>query len=115
MTNLSIDAKYNAATVEMATRIQTREIVLLSYLAVAATLISISVTSTEFRLICLAVPYLSLAASALNAHHDSIIGLLSSYMKKLEENSSSDEWHTDQEYIGNALIARKVRDISAVF
>ena len=110
------NARYNAAGAELASRIQTRETVLMSYIALSATLLTISVAFDNAVLLSLGIPYLAVAASLINAHHDAIIGLLSGYMKDLEVGYSSGtpRWHTDTIYIGAALKARIVRDFAVI-
>jgi hypothetical protein len=109
---LTEDAKYMSAGRELATRIQTREFTLFSYIGFSGTLLSISLAYENVSLMCIAIPYLALAASLLNAHHDVIIGLLSRYMKELESGSSI-SWHTEKRFIGKALRARMIRDVAA--
>ena len=110
------NARFSAAVQEIVVRIQTRETVLLSYMGLSGTLLSIGVANQTYQNILLSIPYLALAASLLSAHHDIIIGLLHKFVTELTISAPFPNWHKEEDgFIKNALRARTIRDVGALF
>lgn len=114
--------QYAGAWGEISARIQARDRVLLTYISFTATLVGVSFAKSDFSLIAIVVGYFSLAMALLSRHHDLIIGLLSEFQLSLvgvkeqfkeDENINYKPWH-HQDFLGKALKARTIRDISQI-
>ncbi len=105
---------YTVAGQELAQRINTREVVLLSYLGLSATLLSLSLAYPTGRLLSLAIPYLGIACAALSAHHDVNIGLLSEYMRQLSQGANVIGSHSDPAFRSLFLRARMIRELASL-
>ena len=108
------DARFITLGPEVGARIQARELVLLSYMALAGTLLSASLTGDRVEL-ALAIPYIALASSLITMHHDLIIGVISDFMRDLSKDSSGHLWHHDPNFLPRALRYRTIRDLGVGF
>jgi len=109
------DARYITLGPEVGSRIQSRELVLLSYMALSGTLLSAALTSSNRVEFAIAIPYLALASSLIGMHHDLIIGVLSDFMREMSRDSTGPRWHHDRAFLPRALKFRTIRDIGAGF
>ena len=112
---VSEEARFITLGPEMGSRIQSRELILLSYMAVSGTMLSAALTNPDRVEFALAIPYLALASALLGMHHDLIIGVLSDFMKELSRNSAGALWHHEPNYFPRALRFRTIRDLGAGF
>jgi hypothetical protein len=112
---ISDDARIISLGPEVGSRIQARELVLLSYMALAGTLLSASLVSGDRVELALAIPYIGLASSLITMHHDLIIGVISDFMKELSKNSTGPLWHHDPNFFPRALRYRTIRDFGVGF
>src|SRR3954470_1786384 len=100
---VSEDARFLALAPELAARIQAREFVLLSYMAVAPTLFSPALTHPDGAALALAIPYIALAISLIVTHHDLVVGVLSDFMRELSKNTVGPRLHHDAEFMDRVL------------
>jgi hypothetical protein len=112
---VSEEARFITLGPEVGSRIQSRELVLLSYMALSGTLLSASLTSSNRVEFALAIPYLALASSLIGMHHDLIIGVISDFMKALSRDAAGPRWHHDPAFLPRALRFRTIRDLGAGF
>jgi len=112
---ISYDARLITLGPEVGSRIQARELVLLSYMALAGTLLSASLVSGDRVELALAIPYIGLASSLITMHHDLIIGVISDFMKELSKDSPGPLWHHDPNFFPRALRYRTIRDFGVGF
>jgi hypothetical protein len=82
---LSVDARYQAAAQELSRRLGIREQVLFSHITLTSALVGVALAREDLRLVALAVPFASLASAFLIAYHDIVVGILSDYMRRLEQ------------------------------
>jgi cytochrome bd-type quinol oxidase subunit 1 len=113
--SISEDARFITLGPEVGSRIQSRELVLLSYMALSGTLLSAALTSANRVEFALAIPYLALASALLGMHHDLIIGVLSDFMKELSLDAQGPRWHHEPNFLPRALRFRTIRDVGAGF
>jgi hypothetical protein len=112
---ISEDARFITLGPEVGSRIQSRELVLLSYMALSGTLLSAALTGDNHVEFALAIPYLALASSLIGMHHDLIIGVISDFMKELSRDAAGPRWHHDPRFLPHALRIRTIRDIGVAF
>ena len=113
--SVSDDARFLTLGPEVASRIQSREFVLLSYMALAGTLLSAALTTDDHVELSLAIPYIAFASSLITMHHDLMIGAISDFMKELTKDSPGVLWHHDPRYLPRGLRYRTIRDVGAGF
>lgn len=109
------EARFITLGPEIGSRIQARELVLLSYMALSGTLLSAALTGTNRSEFALAIPYLALASSLIGMHHDLIIGVLSDFLRDLSRDTPDPRWHYGKGYLRRALKYRTIRDIGVAF
>lgn len=109
------EARFITLGPEIGSRIQSRELVLLSYMALAGTLLSAALTSDARVEFALAIPYLALASSLIGMHHDLIIGVLSDFLKELSSDAKGPRWHYEAAFLPRALKYRTIRDLGVAF
>lgn len=109
------EARFITLGPEIGSRIQSRELVLLSYMALSGTLLSAALTATNRSEFALAIPYLALASSLIGMHHDLIIGVLSDFLRDLSHDAQGPRWHYGRGYLHRALKYRTIRDIGVAF
>ena len=112
---VSEEARFITLGPEIGSRIQSRELVLLSYMALSGTLLSAALTSANRVEFALAIPYLALASSLLGMHHDLIIGVISDFLKDLSSDAKGPRWHYEAAFLPRALKYRTIRDIGVAF
>lgn len=112
---VSEDARFITLGPEVGARIQSREFVLLSYMALAGTLLSAALTKEDRVELALAIPYLAFASSLIAMHHDLLIGVISDFMRELSKGSASASWHHDPNFLPRGLRYRTIRDFGAGF
>ena len=112
---VSEDARFLTLGPEVAARIQSREFVLLSYVALAGTLLSGALTKEDRVELALAIPYIALATSLIATHHDLLIGALSDFMKELSADTPGLRWHHDPNFLPRGLRYRTIRDLGVGF
>ncbi|HAO99641.1 MAG TPA: hypothetical protein DCQ83_06310 [Fibrobacteres bacterium] len=112
---VSEDARFLTLGPEVASRIQSREFVLLSYMALAGTLLSAALTKEARVELALAIPYIALASSLIGMHHDLLIGAISDFMKEISKNTPGPTWHHDPHFLPRGLRYRTIRDIGTGF
>lgn len=113
--SVSEDARFLTLGPEVAARIQSREFVLLSYMALAGTLLSGALTKDDRVELALAIPYIALATSLISTHHDLLIGALSDFMKELSKDTPGLRWHHDANFLPRGLRYRLIRDLGVGF
>lgn len=112
---LLLPGLYTAAAQELAQRIQTRELVLVAFMAFSTAVIGASLAGGRVREFALLIPVLALACAVLSAHHDAIIGLLSVYMNEVSSDVSVSRWHDPQgKYFLDALRFRDWRVLANI-
>lgn len=109
------EARFITLGPEIGSRIQSRELVLLSYMALSGTLLSAALTGTNRAEFALAIPYLALASSLIGMHHDLIIGVISDFLRDLSHDAVGPRWHYGKAYLQRALKYRTIRDIGVAF
>ncbi|HLU69319.1 MAG TPA: hypothetical protein VKZ88_00965 [Fibrobacteria bacterium] len=109
------EARFITLGPEIGSRIQSRELVLLSYMALAGTLLSASLTGNNRSEFALAIPYLALASALIGMHHDLIIGVLSDFLRDLSRDTPDPRWHYGPRYLQRALKYRTIRDLGVAF
>jgi hypothetical protein len=112
---VSEEARFITLGPEIGSRIQSRELVLLSYMALSGTLLSAALTSSNRTEFALAIPYLALASSLIGMHHDLIIGVISDFLRDLSHDTDGPRWHYGKGYLHRALKYRTIRDIGVAF
>src|SRR5271156_3771554 len=109
--------RYGAATQETVARIQSRDLAVQGFVAVAGTLLTLALTKDGYRFIAVSVGYVALAAALLSGHHDIVIGLLGLYQFRLcrgqQDNIKAQRdnlnWFSET-YYDRTLQARHLRD-----
>lgn len=112
---VSEEARFITLGPEIGSRIQSRELVLLSYMALSGTLLSASLSSASREVFALAIPYLALASSLIAMHHDLIIGVISNFLRDLSQDAAGPRWHYGKAYLPRALKYRTIRDVGVAF
>jgi hypothetical protein len=112
---VSEEARFITLGPEVGSRIQSRELVLLSYMALSGTLLSAALTGGNRAEFAIAIPYLALASSLIGMHHDLIIGVISDFLKELSRDAAGPRWHYDEAFLPRALKYRTIRDIGVAF
>src|SRR4051812_28499179 len=113
--SVSEDARFIALGPEVGARIQAREFVLLSYMALAGTLLSAALTKDNRVELALAIPYMAFASALIGMHHDLIMGVISDFMKELTKDSVTPAWHHDPNFLPRGMRYRTIRDLGAGF
>src|SRR4051812_45708020 len=113
--SVSEDARFITLGPEVGSRIQSREFVLLSYMALAGTLLSAALTKENRVELALAIPYMALASALIGMHHDLIMGVISDFMKELSKGSTAASWHHDPNFLPRGLRYRTIRDFGVGF
>jgi hypothetical protein len=90
----SVETLYKGAWDEAVSRVVARDRIMLAYVSLAATLLGVAAKADGVSRLAVAVPYLTLVAGCLIAHHDLMISRLNSYMRQLAGTERT--WHTDQ-------------------
>ncbi|MCH7675529.1 hypothetical protein IH879_11345 [candidate division KSB1 bacterium] len=113
--------KYLAATNEVSARIQARDQVLFSFIALAAILIGVAFSNNDYFFVMIAIGYAALATTFLIMHHDLIIGHLCDFLRELTKDQDDTpqkqkptiDWFSSKKYYGRTLtIYRWPRDIA---
>ncbi len=112
---VSDDARFITLGPEVGARIQSREFVLLSYMALAGTLLSAALTKEDRVELALAIPYLAFASSLIAMHHDLLIGVISDFMRELSKGTDTPSWHHHPNFLPRGLRYRTIRDFGAGF
>lgn len=109
------NTKYMGAWQEIAARIQARDRVLLSFIALTSTLVGISLSRSDLAFTVIGVGYAALASALLDRHHDLMMGYLGYFQRVLAESDGlgkgTPEWRSS-EYVHRAFGARLMRDIA---
>ncbi len=107
------NTKYMGAWQEIAARIQARDRVLLSFIALASTLVGLSLTRPDLAFTGVGVGYAALASALLERHHDLMMSYLGYFQKAVAESDDlgkgTPEWRTS-EFVHRAFGARLMRD-----
>ena len=107
------NTKYMGAWQEISARIQARDRVLLSFIALAATLVGLSLTRPDLAFTVVGVGYAALASALLERHHDLMMGYLGYFQKSVAESDGvgkgTPEWRSS-EFVHRAFGARLMRD-----
>ena len=107
---LDASVRYSGAWQEISARIQARDRVLLSFIALTSALVGLALSNQDLPFVGTAVGYLALATSLLTRNHDMIIGHLAAFMIKLAKSeNASPEWMTSNN-MQCTLKERTVRD-----
>ncbi len=109
------DARFLTLGPELAARIQARDFILLSYMALAGTLLSASLTKGDQTELALAIPYIGLATSLITTHHDLIISIIADFMRELSKDSPGLRWHHDPAFLARGKSYRTIRHLGAGF
>ncbi len=112
---VSEEARFITLGPEVGSRIQSRELVLLSYMALSGTMLSAALTGSNRAEFAIAIPYLALASSLLGMHHDLIIGVISDFLKELSRDAQGPRWHYGATFLPRALKYRTIRDVGVAF
>lgn len=115
MTTVSEDARFLTLGPELAARIQARDFILLSYMALAGTLLSASLTKGDQNELALAIPYIAFATALITTHHDLIINIIGDFMRELSKNSPGLRWHHDPVFLARGKSYRTIRHLGAGF
>ncbi len=109
------NTKYMGAWQEIAARIQARDRVLLSFIALTATLVGISLSRSDLAFTVVGVGYAALASALLDRYHDLMINYLGYFQKALAEcddqGKGTPEWRSS-EHVHRTFGARLMRDIA---
>lgn len=109
---LEANVRYSGAWQEISARIQARDRVLLSFIALTSALVGLALSNQDLPFVGMAVGYLALATSLLTRNHDMIIGHLAAFMIKLAKSEkASPEWMTSNN-MQCTLKERTVRDMA---
>jgi hypothetical protein len=112
---VSEEARFIALGPEIGSRIQSRELVLLSYMALSGSLLSAALTNPNRVEFALAIPYLALASALIGMHHDLMLGVISNFMRELSRTAEGPRWHHDPDFLPRALRSRTIRDVGDGF
>jgi hypothetical protein len=109
------NAKYVGAWQEISARIQARDKILLSFIALAATLVGISLSRTDLAFTVVGVGYAALASALLERHHDLMMSYLGYFQKAIAESDGlgkgTPEWRSSA-FVHQAFGARLMRDFA---
>ena len=109
------NVKYMGAWQEISARIQARDRILLSFIALAATLVGISLSRTDLAFTVVGVGYAALASALLERHHDLMMSYLGYFQKAIAESDGlgkgTPEWRSS-EFVHQAFGARLMRDVA---
>ena len=107
--------KYMGAWQEISARIQARDRILLSFIALAATLVGISLSRADLAFTVVGVGYAALASALLERHHDLMMSYLGYFQKAIAESDGlgkgTPEWRSS-EFVHQAFGARLMRDVA---
>jgi len=112
---VSEEARFIALGPEIGSRIQSRELVLLSYMALSGSLLSAALTNSSRVEFALAIPYLALASALIGMHHDLMLGVISDFMRELSRDAQGPRWHHDPQFLPRGLRSRTIRDVGDGF
>ncbi len=110
---LEPDTKYLAAWGEISARLQSRERVLLFFIAFTAVAIGLSLSNDAFVNFTLPIGYTALATAFLSRHHDLVIGNLRRFqydISRLDIDEKGTPEYTSLGYLGRAIKERSKRE-----
>jgi hypothetical protein len=110
---LDANTKYIAAWGEISARLQSREHVLLLFIAFTAVSVGLAFSSDAFMDCTLPIGYAALATSFLSRHHDLIIGNLRRFqhdIARLDIDERGTPEYTSLGYLGRAIKERSKRE-----
>lgn len=80
---IGADAKYLAAQNEMSTRIQSRDIVMVTFTSLTSALVGFAVSNSQMSFVAVGVGYMSLASSLVYFQHELAIACLAEFQRDL--------------------------------
>jgi len=110
---LEPNTKYLAAWGEISARLQSREHVLLFFIAFTAVAVGLSLSSDAFVNFTLPIGYTALATALLSRHHDLVISNLRRFqydISRLDIDEKGTPEYTSLGYLGRAIKERSKRE-----
>jgi hypothetical protein len=110
---LDANTKYLAAWGEISSRLQSREHVMLFFIAFTAVAVGLALSSDAFVDFTLPIGYAALATSFLSRHHDLVIGNLRRFqhdIERLDIDEKGTPEYTSLGYLGRAIKERSKRE-----